>query len=379
MAITVRDTFISKNRHHCVSNRCDVLYSSTNQISTIVVSAATTTRLSQFIMDTAIDGTVYKDLAPVFNRYMSYDFNSTDLAWIAAPNSTNTFNVTATDTNTTGTTTSTIISAVTVENSWLFTKDWIESTHKSDDYKICVVGTEHKIAMLNNYVFHVNAYTSELRYIQVDVYNAAGLTGSYFLPGPTSGYTTQRYMIDVGTFNLAQQFGVQIFNSGATHYNVSMKITGGTLDSKVHRFNLDFGCNNDSIRIHWLNSKGGFNAANLVTGVKEVRNNDKNTYTRKNYSVDPTSLTIKDNTLNRYSYYTNKSRDWTSTSDWMTEEESAAFVELYESPVTILEVNNIFYSCTVDAKKTPRHSYVDNAIISYDVTINLQDDKFYTI
>lgn len=375
--ITVRDTFISNNRHHCVSNRCDIWFTTNQPKSTIIVSSNTESRLAQFQVDAETDGTIYKDLSPIFKRYMTFDFDSTDLAWIPAPNSTAVFNVTANDTITTATTT--IISAVTVENSWLFTKDWIDSIYKDNEYKICVVGTEHKIELLQNYVLHVNAYDNTPRYMEIKMFNSSNSNiGTYLMPGPT-GYTTQRYMIDTGTFNLAQQFGAQIFNSGATYYTVTMKKSGGTVDSLVHRFNLDFRCNSETIRLHWMNSKGGFNAINLTTGVKEIRNNEKNTYTQKGYSLNAVTNRIKDRTVNRYSAFTSKSRQWTSTTDFLNESESAAFVEAIESPVTILELDNVFYSVTLDKKNEDKKTYLNNLLISYEVVINLQDDKTYTI
>lgn len=378
--ITAIDTYVTKNRMHCVSNRVDVLYS-TNKTSSIITlqtsnvyNAYSSGVQVQFKMDTQADGLVYKDLAKIIKRKLSFDFESTALAWVPAYNSCVYVSILAIDSDNVPS----VLNYSVIENSYLFTDEWIDSVFEANENRLCIKNkTANKIQLLQNFVLHINNYARETMKIVIKTYNGSILVSTYNMYSPDIIDTlAQRYMLDVGTFNLAQQFGVSIF-TGVDNYTAHAENAGGIV-SDIIKFQLDNNCyQSETVRVHWLNSRGGFDAFNFTMGNLETRNSERLQYEKANYTIS--SSEISDNLLNSFSFYSTKNKTFKATSDWLTETESRNLIELFESPVVILEKNNTFSTITINSINQDLKTLQNNKIINYELSYTINDNKHYTI
>lgn len=177
--------------------------------------------------------------------------------------------------------------------------------------------------------------------IRVEKFDASGGSlGVLLIPNPFNTATDDNKFTraGVGTWNI-NDFSVGFIDASVASYTVLAEDTGGTDISNTYTFTIDTQCRYTTIRIHFLNRLGGFDAFNFTkvadyTSSIQRRsfNNPVGDFSGSSfvYSKDQREKNIMNTTINNR---------LTIRSDYLTEAELAWLKECVTSPVVFQEDN----------------------------------------
>jgi len=164
-------------------------------------------------------------------------------------------------------------------------------------------------------------------------------------------------------------------------YEFKTFTTGFTSTSRVYRINIDRRCKIYDYEIAFLDRRGS-----ICSFAFQLK--DKISISAKRDSYNKT-LGDLDTTANKYSYKTyghgkyvyNVETDVTYTlnTNWMTEENSQYFEELFTSPATWLKIDGEYFSCQIEDNATEREKQRNKKLIRKTINVKLSNSEIINI
>jgi hypothetical protein len=389
MAIVVTYNPNSNTRFKCAANRIDFLAINTDtSVSQMTFKFALYNPLTgglasqtDFVVTKDGAGNFYKNFSAIGQRSLSYDI----------PEFGDCTNAINSSREVVLSIEEQVYSAV-IHNSFLSVEEWRASRQEEYEFEngdLLFPDKKHFIRNYNNKIdidrssFLLQSFVrdlSTLRGYLITCYNEAGdevNSGTIFFTGvPGYVYTEGRIMCDVGTGNIKNVLGSTFFDD-AVKYKVELEYTDLSVQGVPLWFTLVDYCR-PYVRIHWLNTLGGWDAFDFPMIQRKTIQAEKVDYVGKDYSI--VNNEVVDNILNTKTSYVKRSKAIEINSDWINDEESLSVSELILSRLVLMETYNAdgeteFVSVSVQEKSIEQKNSFNDTLFNYSFNITNNDSN----
>ncbi len=184
--------------------------------------------------------------------------------------------------------------------------------------------------------------------------------------------------IDISDLTILQGATPMFSTNGISYYTIDFlnNVNNKTLKSKKYILRED--CENEMVRLIFLNRLGGYDAFNFYG-----RNNSEHKIERKNYKKTPNRIDASGNysysksDKEKVQYYTKTTEKISCNSDWITEEEEKWLLELIESPEIYMQVGNELISVAkIEASSHKIRKHISEKLFKLEVKFELGTDNY---
>lgn len=272
--------------------------------------------------------------------------------------------------------------------------DWLDFDYT--DYTINTVSTTKKFLTTSPRTLDINTGQSVFLYFIVntanavtnyelktyDGYNAGGsvintASVSNLVPDTGTEFSSTYLSIAVGTEDIVNMNSLVMSGStpatvlnGAKSYTVQLRNSSGDYTSELFTFNIDQVCTKYTpVRLHWLNSLGGFDSFNF--NLKSIEEDDikKESYVKQPNVFNGLTYTYQKDARGMVDYDIRKTKKLTINTDYLTDEQSAWMLDLISSPVVYLEQNNELISVTCKERRFKKMTSLNDKLPQYTFDI----------
>jgi len=387
--ITIEYTPNSNTRFKCAANRLDFLVTeSDTSVSQLNFCIATYNHISgellnqsNFIVTKDGAGNYYKNFSAIAQRSLSYDIPEFGDCTNAI-NSSGLISLGITSP----------IENVTIHNSFLSVEEWRASRQEEYEFlmgDLLFPDKKHFIRNYNNKIdidrssFLLQSFVVGLPTVRgylITCYDAAGAvvnTGTiFYTPISGYGYIKGRIMCDVGTGNIKSVLGSTFFDD-AIKYKVELEYTDLSVQGVPLWFTLVDYCR-PYVRLHWLNTLGGFDSFDFPMIQRKTIQAEKVDYVGRDYSI--VNNEVVDNLLSTKTSYVKRSKSIEINSDWINDEESISVSELILSRLVLMETYNTdgeteFVSVSIQEKSIEQKNSFNDTLFNYSFNITNNDSN----
>lgn len=272
--------------------------------------------------------------------------------------------------------------------------DWLDFDYT--DYTVNTFSVTKKFLTDSPRTLDINTGQSAFLYFIVDLvdsadrytiktyseYNGGGsLLSTAYVSNPINDYGgawNLRYgYIPVGTHdiesvNSALMTGSTpstIFN-GVKSYTIQLRDSTNAQVSELFTYNIDQVCTKYTpVRLHWLNSLGGFDAFSFNLKSIEEDTIKKESYVKQYNTFNGSTYTYAKDARGTVGYDIRKTKKLTINTDFLTDEQSEWMLDLVSSPVVYLEQNNELIAVTCQERKFKKQTSLNDKLPQYTFDI----------
>lgn len=273
-----------------------------------------------------------------------------------------------------------------VWNGALSFKDW--PSYTATDYQITSTSTTKKL--LTNIPTNFYCATTQDIWINWIPYLSSTPTYAYFenSNGDIFRKNIQNTLQElrqfsagpnnVGTLSLVSGTATLV-KSDTTYYDFFVTNSTGTQMSKKYRINIDRRCPIENYEIVFQDRLGSF-----ASFAFPLRNSINGTITRDSYNRQVGDLSSGKWTYNVSEpgmVHTNISisKEYTLSTNWITNEMDVYFEELVTSPVTYVKIDGVYYSCVILDTSIETQSQNLKKLIKRQIKIKLSSENIVNI
>lgn len=233
----------------------------------------------------------------------------------------------------------------------------------------------------SNAAFIVDSITCEVQYKEITgvVYNAYDDNGTLINNATltTVGYdvyTEENYhkmfcAVPSGPSNIASGIDAN-FLTGASYYTINL--TGPDGDACTMRYNIDTKCSPyTKKRIHYMNKLGGFDAYNFTLKNRKSFTTERAKYGKRIGIETGGVWRVHNYDQGITQHYANYQEKWVLNSDWLTDEEQEALMELFVSPVIFWETAGTYYPLIIDSNEYKVNTRLTDGLTQLELTVML--------
>lgn len=229
--------------------------------------------------------------------------------------------------------------------------------------------------------FIVNANDAAAEY-EIKTYDANGsLLNTAHVENPINdfgGAWNLRYgYIPVGTHDIENVNSALMTGStpstifsGAKSYTVQLRDSSNNYVSEKFTYNIDQVCTKYTpVRLHWLNSLGGFDSFNF--NLKSIEEDDikRESYVKQSRTFNGTNYTYTKDARGTVDYDIRKTKKLTINTDYLTDEQSEWMLDLVSSPVVYIEQNNELIAVTCKERRFKKMTSLNDKLPQYTFDI----------
>lgn len=201
--------------------------------------------------------------------------------------------------------------------------------------------------------------------------NGVSLQTGYFTLSTSNKYA----YVAVGTYDLINSnagiwTGATPSNiiDGASYYDVTLQ---GTNLQKTVRYYIDSKCSKyEPIRLHWLNSLGGFDSFNFNMKSEEETDIKRATYLQEEHHFTGTNWEYNSASRGRTDYHISTQDKLTVNTDYLTEAESTWMKDLFTSPLIYQEVRNELIAVSGKPKRIKKQTSLNDKLMQYEFDLD---------
>lgn len=194
--------------------------------------------------------------------------------------------------------------------------------------------------------------------------------------GIASNYDARYLRLAVGTYDIANVdptystlAGVNTMLNGATYYTVQLTKTGSA-KSELITIYIDQKCTKYTpVRLHWLNTLGGFDAYNFNYKSEVKTEIERSSYVQQHHNFTGTRWQYDKMSRGRTEYDVKYMVKQTINTDFLTDEESIWMESLLTSPVIYLERYNELVAVNINDKSIQRMTSLNDKLCQYTFEI----------
>lgn len=272
--------------------------------------------------------------------------------------------------------------------------DWLDFDYT--DYTINTASTTKKFLTLSPRALDINRGQSAFLYfitnvangalsyelITYDGYNASGSVINTAVVANLNtnigtDWASKYFSIAVGTEDISKIDPLIMSGAtpssvlnGAKSYTIQLREGSADYSSELFTYNIDQVCTKYTpVRLHWLNSLGGFDSFSFnLKSIEEVDIKREN-YVKQPRVFDGTNYAYTKDARGMVDYDIRKSKSLTINTDYLTDEQSAWMLELVSSPVVYIEQNNELIAVTCNERKFKKQTSLNDKLMQYTFDI----------
>lgn len=156
--------------------------------------------------------------------------------------------------------------------------------------------------------------------------------------------------------------------NGASYYTVHIENSAATIVSKTYTFAITENCQYETVRLHWLNHLGGFDAFNFTMKSNERQNITRDSFRKKYGSTSGTTWSYTMAERGNTTFNTEVNKSFNINSDWLTEAESTWLSGLISSPEVYREVDGVLVAVDITNADYAPQKKVNNKLFNLNLS-----------
>lgn len=211
--------------------------------------------------------------------------------------------------------------------------------------------TTHNIQLEQGaWMYAMTGNANAIKYGVIKKYNSAGaLLGTLTITNPYAALSAdadQWVRFACGTRNI-ESYSPGWLTSNVAYYTVHIEDNTNAISSLVYTYNITDNCQYETIRLHFLNTRGGFDSFNFNKKSIERKTVTREGYRKRYGSTSGTTWAYTLAERGNTTFYTEENQSFTANSDWISEAESIWLGELIASPEVYQESGGVLIAIDI--------------------------------
>jgi len=159
--------------------------------------------------------------------------------------------------------------------------------------------------------------------------------------------------------------------NGAASYTIHLEDNTNQQTSEAFTFNVNQVCSKyDSVRLHWLNRLGGYDAHNFNMKSQETTDIKRDKFDQQHHDWTGNAYTYDKQARGTTDYNVALNKKVSINTDYLTEDESVWMEDLATSPSVYLEENNELIAVNIDPRRIQRKTSLNDKLMQYTFEIS---------